>query len=116
MSRLIFVTRPSLVHGFQLAGVEAYGAQDYETAQEIISDWMSKGETGLLAIDDGLLAYMDQTFIKKLEAYEPFLYLSIPMGESLGPEFSRKHRVAQLIRHAIGFHITFRGEEPEASG
>ena len=38
MSRLIVVTRPALVTGFQLAGVDAYGAEDVETAQELIND------------------------------------------------------------------------------
>lgn len=114
MSRLILITRPSLVSGFHLAGVEAYAVEDYETAQELIVSWKSKGDSGLLAIDDGILANMDQSFLKELDEYEPFLYLAIPMGEPLGPEFSRRHRVAQLIRRAIGFHITFRGEEQEA--
>jgi len=113
MSRLILITRPSLVSGFHLAGVEAYGVEDYETAQELILSWKYKGDSGLLAIDDGILANMEKSFLKELDDYEPFLYLSIPMGEPLGPEFSRKHRVAQLIRQAIGFHITFRGEEEE---
>ena len=39
MSRLIVLTRPDLVPGFQLAGVDAYGAQDVETAQEMIEAW-----------------------------------------------------------------------------
>jgi len=31
----------------------------------------------------------------------------------LGPEASRRHRIAEMIRRAIGFHITFKGEEAE---
>jgi hypothetical protein len=43
MSRLIVLTRPALVPGFQLAGINAYGAEDVETAQEWISSWLVAG-------------------------------------------------------------------------
>ncbi len=113
MSRLLVVTRPALVPGFRLAGVDAYGAEDVETAQELIDGWLKAGEVGLLAIDDGLLEHIDPSFIKYLEASENLPYLAIPGGGSLGPEVSRRHRIAEMIRRAIGFHITFKGEDAE---
>lgn len=115
MSRLLVVTRPALVHGFQLAGVEAYGAEDVESAQELIENWLKAGEIGLLAIDDGLLERMDPDFIRRLETSDRLPFLAIPGGQPLGPEASRKHRIAEMIRRAIGFHITFKGEETEVS-
>jgi vacuolar-type H+-ATPase subunit F/Vma7 len=36
MSSLLVVTRPALVTGFHLAGVEAFGVDDVESAQELI--------------------------------------------------------------------------------
>lgn len=114
MSRLFIITRPALVPGFQLAGVDAYGASDVETAHELITSWLDRGETGLLAIDDGLLAKMDPAIIKNLQLYEHLPYLSIPSGQPLGPEASRRHQLAESIRRAIGFHITFKGEQAEA--
>lgn len=113
MSRLLIVTRPSLVPGFRLAGVKAYGAEDVESAQELINDWLKAGEVGLLAIDDGLMEHMDPSFIKQLKASEKLPYLAIPSGGSLGSEFSRMHRITEMIRRAIGFHITFKGEDVE---
>jgi len=115
MSQLFIVTRPSLVTGFRLAGVDAYGAEDVESAQELIGKWLKDGEVGLLAIDDGLLAHMNTAFLRRLDAYENLPYLAIPGGQPLGPEASRRHRIAALIRRAIGFHITFRGEEEEST-
>lgn len=115
MSRLIVVTRPSLVTGFQLAGVDAYGADDVETAQELINGWLEAGEVGLLAIDDGLLVCMDPAFVKHLDACDQLPYLAIPGGQSLGPEASRRYRIAEMIRRAIGFHVTFKGDETEGS-
>jgi vacuolar-type H+-ATPase subunit F/Vma7 len=111
MSRLFVVTRPALVPGFQLAGVDAYGAEDVESAQELIEGWLVAGEIGLLAIDDGLLERMEPAFVRRLVAYERLPFLAIPGGRPLGPEASRKHRIAEMIRRAIGFHITFKGEE-----
>jgi vacuolar-type H+-ATPase subunit F/Vma7 len=110
MSQFFVVTRTGLVPGFQLAGVDAYGVEDVETAQELIEKWLVAGEIGLLAIDDGLLAHMDANFLKRLDSSEHLLYLVIPGGRALGPEVSQRHRIATLIRRAIGFHITFKGE------
>jgi vacuolar-type H+-ATPase subunit F/Vma7 len=103
-----------LVPGFQLAGVDAYGAVDVETAEELITAWLDTQETGLLAIDEGLLERLDPGLIRRMDSYEPMPYLPIPGGGALGPEVSRKLRIAQSIRRAIGFHITFKGEEIES--
>lgn len=111
MSQLLVITRPTLVSGFHLAGVEAYGAEDVETAQRLISDWLELGKADLLAIDDGLLAYMDEAFLKRLDASDTLLYLAIPGGQPLGPETSQKYRISAMIRKAIGFHITFKSED-----
>jgi vacuolar-type H+-ATPase subunit F/Vma7 len=113
MSQLFVVTRPSLVPGFQLAGVDVHGVEDVESAQELIEKWMTADETGLLAIDDGLLAHMDADFLKRLASSEHLPYLAIPGGQPLGPEASQRYRIAALIQRAIGFHITFKGEEED---
>lgn len=115
MSRFLVLTRPANVPGFQLAGVNAYGVEDVESAQELIEAWLEAGETGLLAIDDGFLARLDRATLRRLEACEHLPYLAIPDGGELAPEASRKYRIAQLIRRAIGFHITFKGEEKEVA-
>jgi vacuolar-type H+-ATPase subunit F/Vma7 len=115
MSRLLIVTRSALVPGFHLAGVDAYGADDVDAAQEMIDRWLKAGEAGLLAVDDGLLELMDPSFIKTLEASERLPFLGIPGGGPLGPQVSQRHRITEMIRRAIGFHITFRGQDTEES-
>ncbi len=115
MSRLLIITRPSLVPGFQLAGVDARSAEDVETAQELITKWLETGETGLLAIDDGLLELMDPALLKRLETSDHLPYMAIPGGQPVGPETSRRYRITQMIKRAIGFHITFKGEETEVT-
>ena len=113
MSRLLVVTRPALVPGFRLAGVDAYGMADVEAAEELIDSWLKADEVGLLAIDDGLLEHMNLSLIKRLDVSEKLPYLAIPGGGPLGSEFSRRHHVTEMIRRAIGFHITFKGEDTE---
>ena len=109
--RLLVLTRPALVPGFHLAGVEAYGAEDVETAQEMVTAWLDSGEVALLAIDDGLMAGISPIVAARLQASESLLHMVIPGGRALGIEATRKYRIAQTIRRAIGFHISFKGEE-----
>jgi vacuolar-type H+-ATPase subunit F/Vma7 len=115
MSRFLVITRPELLAGFHLAGVDACSAVDVETAQEFIAAWWEVGEAGLLAIDDGLLEKMDPAFVRRMDTNEKMFYVAIPSGGPLGPEASRKFRIADMIRRAIGFHITFREEERDQS-
>jgi vacuolar-type H+-ATPase subunit F/Vma7 len=116
MSRLVILTRPALIPGFQLAGVDVYGAEDVEGVQELIERWLEAGEVGLMAIDDGLLESLDPALILRLDSSGQLPYLTIPGGQPLGAESSRRYRIAEMIRRAIGFHITFKGEEVEDTG
>jgi vacuolar-type H+-ATPase subunit F/Vma7 len=114
MSRLLVVTRPELVDGFSLAGVEAYGAPDVETAVELIEGWLKTGESGLLAVDDALLAGMDPRFVRRLDAAERMPFLAIPGGEGAGEAVYRHRRISELTRRAVGFHSIFKTEKTEA--
>ena len=116
MSRFLVITRPELLTGFHLAGVDACSAVDVETAQEYIEAWWEMGETGLLAIDDGLLEKMDPAFVRRMDANEKMFYVALPSGGPLGSEASRQYRIAEMLRRAIGFHITFREEVQDKSG
>jgi len=113
MSRLLVLTRNTLLAGFQLAGVDAYGIDEIETAEELMEKWLKAEELGLLAIDEGLLEHLDPSLIKHLETSEKLHYLIIPGGGPLGQDISRRHRISEMIRRAIGSHITFKGEEEE---
>lgn len=115
MSRLLVLTRPSLVPGFQLAGIDAFGAEDIDSAEELIGVWLETQETGLLAIDEEILARLDSHLLRQLAEYEAMPHLAIPGFGGSGLETTRKHRIAERIRKAIGIHITFRGEDVENS-
>ena len=116
MSRLLILTRPELVPVFHLAGVEAYAADDAEEAQRLVAGWLAAGETGLLAIDDGLFAGFEPAARRRLEASQQLPFMLLPGGEPLAPGSLRRRRIAELIRRAVGFHITFRGETSGGEG
>ncbi len=113
MSRLIVITSPDMAVGFNLAGVEAFPAEDVETAAERIESWLAAGEQGLLAIDDVLLARMDPRLVRRLEASEQTLFLAIPGGQGSDEVMYRQRRIAELTRRAIGFHSIFKTEKTE---
>ncbi|MFW5943043.1 MAG: V-type ATP synthase subunit F [Chloroflexota bacterium] len=111
MSRLLIITSPFLVPGFRLAGADAYGVEDPETAEALIGDWLDADESGLLAIDEGILETLSPAIIARLQAAERLPFLAIPGVSATVSEATRRARTAQMIRRAAGFHITFRGEE-----
>ncbi len=111
MSTLRAVVRPNLVTGFQLAGVEAYGAEDVEAAEELIAAWLDANETCLLALDDSLLAHLDPALIQRLDGSDSLLYLAIPSGGPTGQDVTRSARIARMIRRSIGVHIAIGNEK-----
>lgn len=111
MSRLLVITRSHLLPGFELARVDAFGAEDVESTEEMIEELLQSRETGLLAIDDGLYALINPALLRRLDASEQLPHLVIPGGRPLGVEATRKYRFAEMIRRAIGYHLVFKGEE-----
>lgn len=111
MSEVFVVIRPELLPGFQLAGVEAYPAEDVETMEEMLNGWLDEGRSGLAAIDDGLIANMSPGLRRRLDRSGSLFHIAIPGGEPLGEAYTRQQRLANMIRRAIGFQITFEGVE-----
>ncbi len=117
MSHLMVVTHPSLVAGFHLAGVEAYGVETPERAQDLIKSWLFDAEPALIAIDDNLLMGIDPGFIRRVNESENLFLIGIPGGPPparLGPASrsqtgARQTRIEEMVQRAIGIHITFRG-------
>jgi vacuolar-type H+-ATPase subunit F/Vma7 len=107
MSRLLIVTLPETVSGFHLAGIDAFAAESPAAAQSQIEKWLAAGEQGLLAVDESLFTGFDPLFAKRLAANDRLPVIRLPNGRPVGPERSGRQHIADLIREAIGFHITF---------
>lgn len=111
MNRMIVVTTTDQVNGFRLAGVDAIGVDDIETVEKMISSWMEKKEKILLALDDDLFTSLPHYFVNKIYESEDILLVTIPSAPVSAAESGRKKRIYEMIRHATGVQIRFRGEE-----
>ncbi len=111
MSRLVVIADQEAALGFQLTGVEVLRADDLETAQAQLLDLMADSTVGLIAVSSGLIEKLDDATRRRLESsYKPVV-VSLPTGGPVMGFASRREYLAALIRRAIGFQITFPGEE-----
>jgi vacuolar-type H+-ATPase subunit F/Vma7 len=107
MSRLFILTQPETVSGFHLAGIDAFTAADAPKARSQIEAWLAAGEQGLLAVDEALFMEFDPAFQKRLSSSNQLPVVVLPSGRPVGSEITGRQHIADLIRQAIGFHITF---------
>jgi vacuolar-type H+-ATPase subunit F/Vma7 len=108
--KLLIITHPDLVDGFRTTGVDAIGVDNAETATRLLTDLLNKKKEILVALDDGIFSQLDKNLIKRMY-YEDFFYLvTIPDGPMHGGEQSRHERIFDMIRHATGVKIKFKGE------
>lgn len=111
MSRFVVIAQSSIADGFRLASVETFGVEDVESAEELIAGFIREDERMLVAIEDGLLMELDPSVINRMEGSEKLLYIAIPGAVGTGLRLRREQRIAQMIRRAVGYHITFEGNE-----
>lgn len=109
------ITTPDLVSGFQLAGVETFAVEDVETAEEVLQQLLTGGEASLIVVRRALLEAMNPRLQRQAEAsYQPVV-MAIPGGLPTLTRGERRRHVSALLRRAIGFQITFGGEQPTGS-
>jgi vacuolar-type H+-ATPase subunit F/Vma7 len=115
MGRLIVVTTPDVAPGFQLAGVETVAVESGAQAEAVLRALLEAGEASLIAVRQELLQAIDPRLRRQIDAsYRPVV-IAIPGGTPTRPGEERRHHIAELIRRAIGFHITFGTEKPPGS-
>ncbi|MDH3674439.1 MAG: V-type ATP synthase subunit F [Anaerolineae bacterium] len=115
MGRLMVITSPDLAPGFQLAGVETFVAEGVETAERILRKLLTGDEASLIVVHRELLQGMGPRLRRQIElSYRPVV-VDIPAGMPIAPGEERRRYVSELIRRAIGFHITFGNDRPESS-
>jgi vacuolar-type H+-ATPase subunit F/Vma7 len=113
MSRLVVLTHPSQVPGFQLAGVETYPAEKSSDVEQKLRLFFGNQESILLAVDHDLLPGIDPVLMRTLQNSDTIQLVSIPGGLATGKAPSRNDSIADLIQHAIGFRITLKGKKDE---
>ena len=111
MSRLIVIADQEAALGFELTGVEVIRADDLESAEAQLLELTADANVGLIAVSSGLIEKLDDATRRRIESsYKPVV-VSLPTGGPVMGFATRREYLAALIRRAIGFQITFPGEE-----
>ena len=110
MRKMVVVTKVDQVNGFRLAGINAIGVDHIQEVNQLINSWLANKEEILLALDDSFFVELDPQLISRIYESDEMLIVTIPDGPVSGAEASRKARVYEMIRHATGVQIRFKGE------
>jgi vacuolar-type H+-ATPase subunit F/Vma7 len=112
MGHLVVITTPDLAPGYQLAGVETHAVAKPEKAQALLRNLMQGEDASLIAVRQDLLEGIDPRLQRQIDgSYRPIV-MAIPGGGLALRGEGRQRYIAELIRRAIGFHITFGAERP----
>ena len=111
MAKLVVITEPALAPGFRLAGVEVHTASTAAEAERLLLALVDEGEAGVIAVHAPYLAALDERTHRRLDVRATPVVVGLPTGMAVTSEERRSRQLAELIRRAIGFRITFRGEE-----
>jgi vacuolar-type H+-ATPase subunit F/Vma7 len=110
MTHMIIITRPEMADGFRLSGVDVRSVDCVNDAAQIVTDLLHVKEPVVLAIDDGIFNQLDPALVKQVHKSDKTLLVTIPEGPMRVGEIKRMDRVYDMIRHATGVRIKFKGE------
>ena len=111
MAKLVVITEPALAPGFRLAGVEVHTASTAAEAERLLLALMDEGEAGVIAVHAPYFVALGERTRRRIEIRATPVVMGLPTGMAVTSEERQSQHLAELIRRAIGFRITFRGEE-----
>jgi vacuolar-type H+-ATPase subunit F/Vma7 len=111
MSRLVIVADQATALGMQLTGVEVICAHDYESARAALMKLLDDPTVGLVAVSAAYMDQLDPATSRLVDMHYKPVVVTLPMGEAVMGLPSRRAYLGALMRRAIGFQITFPGEE-----
>ena len=104
------ITTPDTATGFQLAGAETFSVDNPDQAEQILTRLLEGQEASLIVIRQDLLQAVSSRLQRRAEAsYQPVVMAIPGVGPAIQANDRRQH-ISELIRRAIGFHITFGAE------
>lgn len=108
MSQFLVLTSPPMVNGYLLAGADVVAAADAAAAEIILQKWLKEELEAVVAIDDSLFHGFSTDFVSRLNQANSILYVIIPRTSFSHSQIHWQQRIREMIRQAIGIHITFK--------
>ena len=109
--RLAIVVPPELANGFRLAGAEVSVVDEVDAAVEAVDDLLRRGEAGVIGVYEPWLVRFPIELRHRLEDMLGPVVLGLPAGKDGELETSRRVRLLGMLQRAVGYHITFGGDE-----
>jgi len=106
--KLIVLTDPDNADGFRLAGVDVEIVDSEDQVRERLNRLLDDESSGIIAVNEGLMAAIDERTQRKIDSIYRPLVISLPLREKLAIGDDHRAYLARLIRRAIGFDITLR--------
>jgi len=106
--KLIVLTDPDNADGFRLAGVDVEIVDTDDQVRERLNRLLDDESSGIIAVNEGLMAAIDERTQRKIDSIYRPLVVSLPLREKLAIGDDHRAYLARLIRRAIGFDITLR--------
>ncbi len=105
MRKFVVVTDPDTAIGFRLAGVDAIEARSPEEARGVIASLLARDDTGILAVNEDLLAALDEKFRDRIEKTRRPIVIPVP---STAKGVDKRSYIERLLRKAIGYNVVMR--------
>ncbi len=102
MKKIVFLTPPDVEYGFSLSGIEQTVA-DVPAAEDALRKIIAEPATGLVIIDERMLAGMPEGRFQEIERGWHGILLVLP--SPVKPPAEVEDYAARLIRRAIGYHV-----------
>lgn len=103
MKRVVFITPPDAHPGFSLGGAVHHAAAP-EEVEPLLRRVLADPDTGVVVVDERLLAGMEEERFREMERRWFGLLLTLPAPERRAAEGEEDY-VRRLIRRAIGYHV-----------
>lgn len=108
---IIVLTPPDLENGFLLTGAATIVEESPDAALAELERLMSSHTEGVVAVFEPFLTAMDPEDRARIDASVAPVVVPFPPGLRTPPEEERRARFAEMLSRAVGYRITFRGEE-----
>lgn len=109
MARLIVITTPGLAAGYRIGGATVVAAGTPEQAAQSLAELVDERDVGVIGIHAPFWEALDTELKQRLERQVLPVVVDIPAGAE-GEQQTRRRRLVEMLRHAIGQRIAFHVE------